>query len=161
MKGHQHARSYAVAILPKNTTASSADSTYILFVTNIAQIQQRLGVIIEALEHIEDNYVDQICEKANTGRRLLEQILKLECCYHDLKPKKPYQHLELGQLLSLLKFLHEDSERSVLTECTKLANELSHDSGLPVEKDKAKLLLALIQSYLLLFDIKVRQGHPH
>ena len=148
---------YSVAILPKNTSASSADSTYILFVANIGQIQQRLGATVEALSHVEEDDVDQICEKANTGRRLLEQILKLECCYHDLQPKKPYQQLTLGPLSNLLKLFHEDNERWILKECSILADTLSHDSGLPVEKGKAKLLLTLVQSYLLLFDIKIRQ----
>ena len=148
---------YSVAILPKNTSASSADSTYILFVANIGQIQQRLGATVEALSHVEEDDVDQICEKANTGRRLLEQILKLECCYHDLQSKKPYQQLTLGPLSNLLKLFHEDNERWILKECSILADTLSHDSGLPVEKGKAKLLLTLVQSYLLLFDIKIRQ----
>jgi hypothetical protein len=154
---------YSTLILPKNISLSASQSKGLLFNYNLWHCSQRINKAeIEINLNITDT--DLICEKANTLRRTMESILKIECCYRSeqISVKKSYSELLLGDLIKLIKDFRSDEEKLKLNSIVRLSNELSHDSGKLVNKEKAFELVELVKQYCENLDIEIHTNpDPH
>jgi hypothetical protein len=150
---------HSIVILPKDCGLRAFDSKDILLEYNLLNCLNRLYKVRKQLHSLEEIDKDSICEKANTVRRVFENVLKIECCYRhrQVNLKKPYSQLLLGDLISLLKSFHEDPNRLVLNKIRIWSNELSHDSGLPIEKSKAESVCLLTMSYTELLRSLIKE----
>lgn len=154
---------YSLLIIPKNTAGSSRMSLEMLFKINFHFCLQRLEKI-EAFMKSNKLDEDDICEKSNTIRRIMESFFKIECCYQnrfrflfddDVKIsemyrfnfKKEYKSMLYGDLVKLLKPIKTEGEKRMIKQISIISNELSHDSGLPITLDKLKELLKLSIEY--------------
>jgi hypothetical protein len=146
---------YTMAILPKNSGLSSFDSKKILYHHNLNRCRFRLNIIVEELKKVQEGNIDIICEKANTVRRILENILKLECCYREIEASKNYSEMLLGDLIRSIKSYKSDTEKQLLNKLVVWLNELSHDAGRPVVLAKAHLSALLLIIYLEAFRYEV------
>lgn len=106
---------------------------------------------------------DELCEKANSIRRIFEFVLKIECCYHrhlnyeimfsddinsrDFIFKDSYSDIVLGDLINILKRIKTNEEKQILNKIIRLSNELSHDSGKKVTKEKVQDLFVTMVNY--------------
>jgi len=155
---------FSVIIIPKNCGASSGDSKDVLYSYNLHDALSRLDKVKTELEQENLTDPDVICEKANTVRRIFEYVLKVECCYRyrQISVKKDYSDLLLGDLIGLIKEFREDYIKDMLTKIVIWANELSHDSGKPIRREKASLLTLMAMTYtdLLKQEIKLNP-YPH
>ncbi|GGF05207.1 hypothetical protein [Hymenobacter cavernae] len=155
---------FSSVIIPKRIGLSSSDSKKILYRVNLIDAGLRLNKVKIALEDEKLTDKDVICEKSNSVRRVFESILKVECCYRyrQINVKKDYSDLMLGDLVKEVKEFREDSIKSLLNQIVVLANELSHDSGKPVTRDKGLSLvaLAIVYNQLLTGDINSNLN-PH
>jgi hypothetical protein len=153
---------FSMLILPKNSSLNSFDSKSLLFDYNLNDCLKRIEKVENSLnnENIDDE--DFICEKANTIRRILENVLKIELCYRfrQVNVKKGYSDLKLGDLIKHLKPHKEEYMLEYLTTMIIWSNELSHDSGIPIIRAKALLLSKYAHLYtnILINDIII---NPH
>lgn len=147
---------YSLAIIPKKSGLSSFDSKRLLYVYNIQDSLQRLGVVIQALETTDASDHDLICEKVNTARRILESALKIECCYREVEIKEDYSKLLLGSLLNYVKVFKDEDFQPVLGKMAELLNEFSHDSGKPIDLDKAKVACIFVMTYIKMFQLEIK-----
>ncbi len=138
---------YSALILPKSVGTSADWSSYFLYNFNLILCENKLEEIKNILIPINPKNHDLIREKSSTIRRTLENVLKIESCFMDIEYKKPYSHQLLGDLIGNLKSKHDRSVKSPFGKMAEWANELSHDSGLPVEKAKAQELCNLVLDY--------------
>jgi hypothetical protein len=158
---------FSVIILPKNSTFSSLTSKKVLLQYNIFDSIKRLASVSKALEDATLVDVDIICEKSNSVRRIMEYSLKVELCYRyrQLNVKKDYSDLMLGDLIKLIKPYRSDAENTILKHVVVLSNELSHDTGKHISRNKALCLAYLATCYLRLlkYDIILRSfpEEPH
>lgn len=152
-----HTPIYSLLILPKNAVGASNNSKQILYDCNLYECMDRLKKTLHAISELKESDFDKICEKSNTVRRVLENVFKIECCYREVPVKKSYSQLRLGDLIALIKRYKDDTEKLLLNKVAQWSNELSHDSGIPIEKNKAELLclLSLIYTELLRTTIKL------
>jgi hypothetical protein len=151
---------YSVAILPKNTYLGSDESQELLFTLNFNNCLERLLKRKEQLMLADNDDEDTICEKANTGRRIFEFVLKIECCLiehyafllgYDAKNQasfpNDYDKLSLGILSGLIKKNKPINRQQDLEKIISFCNELSHDSGHAIIKDEAIDLFDIMISY--------------
>lgn len=141
---------HSVLIIPKRSGLSRRDSKFFLYNYNVSIALERLKNLQRTLSGIVDDDIEQLCEKANTIRRILENILKVECCYREVEFNKPYSKLRLGDLLKSLKGYH-DEINITFSKVAEWTNELSHDSGVPVQKQKVESLCLFCILYTELF----------
>jgi len=154
---------FSCLIIPKGLNISASTSKALLFAYNLDMSEKR---IIRAEFEITNgpDDTDNICEKSNTLRRVMENMLKIECCYRykQMKVKESYSNLLLGDLIKLVRNFRNDEEKLNLNSIVRLANELSHDSGKPVTKEKALELLALVKEYLRVLASEIASNpYPH
>jgi hypothetical protein len=147
---------FSLAIIPKRSGFSSFDSKRILYQYNIQKSIKRLSEIIEALESINAADHDLICEKVNTARRILESVLKIECCYREVEIKADYSKILLGPLLNYVKGYKDEDFKPVLGKMAELLNEFSHDTGKKIELDKAKVACIFVMAYLKSFQLEIK-----
>jgi len=153
---------YSVAIIPKNSPLSAGDSQELLFTINFHDCLKRLQLKKSQLLNVPANDEDSLCEKANTGRRIFEFILKIECCLIEHKVsfigyerkvsasfKKDYDKLLLGDLRKLINDFKPDNRKSDLLKIVLTSNKLSHDSGEPIQKQEVIDLFDLMIDYCL------------
>lgn len=154
---------FSTLIIPKNVNLSASQSQGLLFAYNLWQSGQRINrVQVEA--ELRNLDTDTICEKANTLRRVMESILKIECCYRSeqIQVKKSYSELLLGDLIKLIKDFRSEAEKLKLNSIVRLSNELSHDSGKPVTKEKLIELAELVNQYCENLDLEIHTNpNPH
>ncbi|HTX91805.1 MAG TPA: hypothetical protein VMC09_11390 [Anaerolineales bacterium] len=148
---------YSIAIIPKNSRFSSLDSKHLLYTYNIQDLTKRLALVLDALEATKTTDHDLICEKVNTARRILESALKIECCYHEVEIKGDYSKVLLGPLLNYVRGFQEEEYQPVLGKMAELLNEFSHDSGKPIDIEKAKLACILVMTHLELLRHEIRK----
>ena len=154
---------FSTLIIPKDLNINASVSKKILFAFNIENSIERINRVDFDLNE-KDEEVDFICEKSNTLRRIMENILKIECCYRykQIRVKKSYSELLLGDLVGLIKKFRSEGEKVNLNSIVRLANELSHDSGKPVTKIKALQLVTLVKDYCEALDREIHANpYPH
>ncbi|MGN6646181.1 MAG: hypothetical protein ACTHJT_06600 [Cytophaga sp.] len=152
---------YSILIIPKDKEQGSSLSQKILFLYNYSDCLERLEKVETTLS-TKKLSEDEICEKANTIRRIFEYVLKIECCFHSkfnyslsleemfnkFLFKKHYSDLNLGDLISILKFVKQKDQMENLNKIVRFSNELSHDSGKPIRQEMATELLNLTINYI-------------
>ncbi|WP_439557269.1 hypothetical protein, partial [Dyadobacter sp.] len=138
----------STVILPKNIGSSATISKQLLFEYNLGLCADRIDKAMLSVTN-GSNDLDFLCEKSNTFRRVAETIMKIECCYRyrQITIKKSYSELLLGDLINLVKEFRSEEEKQKLNKIVRLANELSHDSGKPVTKEKTLKLGAYVKEY--------------
>jgi len=154
---------FSLLIIPKNLNISASDSKSLLFNYNLLECNSRILRVIDDL-NTKDEGEDFICEKSNTLRRIMENILKIECCYRyrQIRVKKSYSELLLGDLVGLIKDFRDEIEKSNLNSIVRLSNELSHDSGKPITKEKALNLSRLVKNYCEGLELEINTNpNPH
>jgi hypothetical protein len=127
-----------------------------LYQYNVQEALKRVALVVDSLEQVAPSDHDLICEKVNTARRVLELVLKIECCYRDIEIKENYSQLLLGPLLNYLKRSRADDFKTMFGKMAELLNEFSHDSGKEVELGKAKVACMLVMAYTKLFQLEIR-----
>jgi hypothetical protein len=147
---------FSLAIIPKNSGLTSFDSKKLLYQYNVQEALKRVALVVDSLEQVAPSDHDLICEKVNTARRVLELVLKIECCYRDIEIKENYSQLLLGPLLNYLKRSRDDEFKTMFGKMAELLNEFSHDSGKEVELGKAKVACMLVMAYTKLFQLEIR-----
>ena len=150
---------YSLAIIPKNCGLSSGDSKKILYQFNLNEALGRLSSVISSMDSLAEYDRDSICEKANTVRRILESVLKIECCFRELEIKGNYSTLMLGALVAIVKKTKDEKSKEILNKMVEMLNELSHDSGKPVELTKAKAVAFLVLAYTEILRLECSIAH--
>lgn len=150
---------FTVLIIPKDLNIPAHTSKAFLYQHNLAEIDASLDRSEKALEKYGNNDVEAICEKANTTRRNMETLLKLECCFREINTPKPYSQARMGDLWSLLKVYHSEDILALMSRFIQWANEFSHDTGSPIEKSKAQAIAMMARMYSKLFRQEIEQDH--
>lgn len=145
---------FSIAILPKNIRLGSFDSKNILYWKNLDESLSRISRVHNSIDLANGN--DEICEKANTIRRILEYVLKIECCYKNITPKKEYSQLMLGDLIREVSGSKNEWERKELNQLVRDLNTHSHDAGMPVDKTKVKESAQNVISYIKKLDYIIK-----
>lgn len=145
---------FSLALVPKQSGIGSHHSKSILYAHNLRTAVERLNSVVAALDAMDPKNSDDIAEKVNTVRRIMEFVLKVECCSRELDLKKGYSQVLLGDLISVVKQAREAHVQSLLGKFAEVANEFSHDSGRPVELSKAKMVAALGLAYTSLVELE-------
>jgi len=154
---------FSMIIIPKNSGASAFCSKKALLSYNLTDSIIRLTKVKDELEKEDLVDEDVICEKANSVRRIFEYVLKVELCYRyrQLSVKKDYSDLMLRDLMSLVKPFNEEYINNFLKQITVWSNELSHESGKPIKRNKAKALSNMTILYTILLKSKMSlKPHP-
>lgn len=148
---------YSVLFFPKHIPLKPQQSKIVLYLYNLDDCLERLETTKEELLKISKatdlkfhDFEDAVCSKANTMRRIMEFILKLEICLHskDIAKKiDDYSDLLLGDLIKNIKDRKTEEEKLSLNRIVRLSNTLSHDSGLPIKIEEANELFDLINEY--------------
>lgn len=149
---------FSLAIVPKQSGIGSHHSKDILYSFNIRNALARIQATIASLESLGPSESDEIAEKVNTVRRIMEFLLKVECCSRELKLSKNYSQVLLGDLIAQVRPHREQSVQALLGKFAELANEFSHDSGKPIDTSKAKLAAFIALSYATLVELEHRRG---
>lgn len=156
---------FSVLIFPKDVALRPQQSKIVLYLCNLNDCERRLAKVKEELVRISNanlnlhDFEDEVCSKANTMRRIMEFILKLEICFTQQGASKKiddYSILLLGDLIKLIKDEKTDDEKTSLNRIVRLSNTLSHDSGLPIRMDDADELHEKIDEYLHAFTAKLK-----
>jgi hypothetical protein len=147
---------YSLAIIPKNSGLSSFDSKKLLYQYNIQEALKRVATVVDSLEEINATDHDLICEKVNTARRVLELVLKIECCYRDIEVKESYSQVLLGPLLNYVKRARDSEFNTMFGKMAELLNEFSHDSGKEVDLAKGRVACMLVMAYTKLLQLEIK-----
>jgi hypothetical protein len=139
---------YTVALLPKGPHLSAAFSRRVLFDANLRRVKSKLDRAIDALRSMDASDNDAVCEKVNTIRRYWEQALKIEIVYRDLRPKKGYSGLLIGNLIKELRDCDDPGNSELTGRFIGWANELSHDAGREIKRDRAVLIAEHVYGYV-------------
>lgn len=133
-------------IIPKQLIINAQESEQYLYLYNIKALEERLKNCMQKLgsqiktTKDKEEIDDFIKMYGNQIRTVAEALFKLVTCFYhnkfDFKGKdKEYNNRLLGDLISPLKkhvYTSQDDELHLST-IVRVANELSHDSGLPVK----------------------------
>ena len=149
---------FSLAIVPKRSGIGSHDSKEMLYSHNFRVGLERLNRVVASLDSLPAERHDEIAEKVNTVRRIMEFVLKVECCSRELDLSKNYSQVLLGDLIARVKPLKEPAMQAVLGRLAEMANEFSHDSGKPIDHSKAKVVALLALAYTSLVELEHRHG---
>ena len=153
-------------IIPKSLHISADKSKCMLYHYNINQLIIRLKRIILKLNKNIGKVTDReekddlVKMYGNRIRTLTEAFFKLVACfYHDKNPvnKDDYNNRMLGDVINHLKknIYKTESDAQLLNDIVRIANELSHDTGLPVKMSDIELLYQHLQYYISNFDLQI------
>ena len=149
----------SVIIVPKRTGFSTRDSKFILYQYNVVQAVLRLRKVMVETGKITERDTDFLFEKANTIRRIMENVLKVECTYRGLELNKNYSKFLLGDLIKLLENFHDADTKTSFGKIAQWANELSHDSGIPATKEKVMFLCETALDYAVNFLQSIKSDY--
>jgi len=136
--------------------AEPRHSKQLLYWHNFRVALDRINRVISFLDAADPSATDEIAEKVNTIRRIVEFVLKVECCSRDLGLTKNYSQIILGDLIARVKHGRDASLQTFLGRFAEISNEFSHDSGKPVELIKAKRVSLLALAYTSFLEIEHR-----
>lgn len=152
-------------IIPKGLHISAEESKRLLYHYNTEQLTKRLKASILQLRTNVDGTDDQEAKEeyvkmyGNRIRTLTEAFFKLVACFYHGKiqiKKDEYNNRMLGDLINPLKKIYnKETDAQRLNFIVRMANELSHDTGLPVRLSDVELLCKYLQSYIDDFDRKI------
>lgn len=155
-------------IIPKRFIINAQESERYLYLYNTESLEERLKSCIQKLKSQikttkdKEDIDDFIKMYGNQIRTIAEAFFKLVTCFYhkkfDFKGKdKEYNDRLLGDLISPLKkqvYTSTDDELHLST-IVRVANELSHDSGLPVKITDIDELYKWLRYYISDFKEKI------
>lgn len=155
-------------IIPKGLTIRPQDSEEYLYLYNIemlnkriVRIWSRLNESIKSTDDI-DELEDFMKMYGNQLRCVAEGLFKLVTCFYFAKYKfknrdKEYNDRRLGDLTSPLKshVYKSQKEKDDLVKLVKIANELSHETGLPIKYTDLEEMYNYIIEFIKDFEAKV------
>ena len=127
---------FSIAILPKGLRVGTDVSTKLLYIENANELIKRLNNIHKSLATIDELSPDDLSEKTNTVRRILENLLKIYSSYLRITYPKPYSKLMLGDLMQAVKGHLAVGEQKGIEKLIESLNRGSHDSGKPLSKQE-------------------------
>lgn len=152
-------------IIPKGLHISAEESKRLLYHYNNEQLVKRLNTSILQLRanvdgtDCQEEKEEYVKMYGNRIRTLTEAFFKLVACFYHGKvqvKKDEYNNRMLGTLINPLKKIYNtETDAQQLNFIVRMANELSHDTGLPVKLSDVELLCKYLQSYIDDFDEKI------
>lgn len=152
-------------IIPKILSISAYDSKKYLYLYNNDVLGERLENCLNKLSNQigktkdKEEIDDFIKMYGNQIRTVAEAFFKLVTCFYNLKnKKKDYNKLLLGDLISPLKqnvYTNTDDDKSRLNKIAQIANDLSHDTGLPIKFEDIRELYNNLIYYIRDFKQKI------
>lgn len=154
-------------IFPKMLMLSANDSEQLLYSYNIDGLESTLSRSGKKLTEIinqhlpKDEEDEEIKNEGNRVRRVAEALFKLILCFYQDRCRlvqKNYNDRLLGDVTSpLKKHVYKDADdETKIGEITRIANDLSHDTGNPVNYADLMLLSLNIKYYIEDFKSKIK-----
>lgn len=149
-------------IIPKGLSVSAEESKRLLYHYNNEKLAKRLDASILQLRAnvygtgSQEEKEENVKMYGNRIRTLTEAFFKLVVCFYHGKvqvKKDEYNNRLLGTLISPLKenIYKTEKDAKFLNFIARIANELSHDTGLPVKMADVELLCKCLQYYIAEF----------
>lgn len=156
-------------IIPKRLNVRPQDSEKLLYMYGAEKCEKELKASLDRMKDADGLSMEEqrkrIKVTAHEMRTVAESLFKLIMCFHQEEHHykvNNYDDLTLGDLTGPLKstIYKYDFEQERINEIPRLANDLSHDSGNPVEfKDLGKLFID-ITYFISGFKTSIRhKGH--
>lgn len=144
-------------IIPKGINVRPQDSEKYLYQIGTVRCEKKIKEAFDGLVRIdkvnEDKKRTMLKSAGNEMRNAAENLFKLIMCFHMDEchfTVKNYDDLLLGDLTNPLKkkIYAAEQERKYIEEITRIANDLSHDSGNPVSLKELGILYVDLQYFI-------------
>lgn len=156
-------------IIPKQINIHPQDSEKLLYLYGINKCEKDLKIAFDKMKNIGKLYIEEqrkrIKEAGNNMRTIAESLFKLILCYHQKEYQyevNSYDDIRLGNLTKPLKntIYKSTYEQERIDEIPRLANDLSHDSGNPVDIKDVGALYMDIAYFISSFKLNIKEkGH--
>lgn len=156
-------------IIPKQLNIHPQDSEKLLYILGVDKCEKDLKTAVGKTKGIEKLNLEQqrtiIREVAHKIRTISESLFKLIMCFYQEEYQykvSNYDEWLLGNLIGPLKktIYKNDFEQKQINEIPKLANDLSHDSGNPIDITNLSVLIMDISYFIGDFKSRImRKGH--
>lgn len=129
-------------IIPKRLNIHPQDSEKLLYMYGVEKCEKNLKVALQTIKGLDKLGKEEQCKEIKTAahdmRTVAESLFKLIMCFHQEKYQykvSNYDDLRLHDLTGPLKktIYKQNFEQKRIDEIPRLANDLSHDSGNPVD----------------------------
>lgn len=129
-------------IIPKQLNVHPQDSEKLLYIHGVEKCEKNLKLALEKTKGVDklgkEEQRKEIKTAAHDMRTVAESLFKLIMCFHQEKYQykvSNYDDLMLHNLTGPLKktIYKQNFEQNRIDEIPRLANDLSHDSGNPVD----------------------------
>ena len=141
-------------IIPKHLNVHPQDSEKLLYMLGVEKCEKELKIALDKTKGLDrlgkEEQRREIKTAAHDMRTVAESLFKLIMCFHQEEYQykvSNYDDLTLGDLTKPLKntIYKQNFEQERIDEIPRLANDLSHDSGNPVDfKDLGTLFIDII-----------------
>ena len=156
-------------IIPKQLNVHPQDSEKLLYIHGVEKCEKNLKLALEKTKGVDklgkEEQRKEIKTAAHDMRTVAESLFKLIMCFHQEKYQYKvgnYDDLMLHNLTGPLKktIYKQDFEQNRIDEIPRLANDLSHDSGNPVDFRNLGTLYTDITFFVSDFKSRImRKGH--
>lgn len=156
-------------IIPKQLNVHPQDSEKWLYIHGVEKCEKNLKLALEKTKGVDklgkEEQRKEIKTAAHDMRTVAESLFKLIMCFHQEKYQykvSNYDDLMLHNLTGPLKktIYKQDFEQNRIDEIPRLANDLSHDSGNPVDFRNLGTLYTDITFFVSDFKSRImRKGH--
>lgn len=156
-------------IIPKQLDVHPQDSEKLLYIHGVEKCEKNLKVAFEIIKGVDkfgkEEQRNEIKKAAHDMRTVAESLFKLIMCFHQEMYQykvSNYDDLTLGTLKGPLKktIYKQEFEQEKIDEIPRLANDLSHDSGNPVDSKDLGTLYMDITYFIEDFKSRImRKGH--
>ena len=153
-------------IIPKSLNVHPQDSKKLLYMFGVEKCEYELRGAINRIKGVnklrKERQREEIKVSANNMRTVAESLFKLILCFHQevyQNDVKDYDEWMLGKLTGPLKIniYKLDYEKNMIDEIPRIANDLSHDSGNPVNFKDLSTLFTDISYFINDFKSKIKQ----
>lgn len=156
-------------IIPKQLNVHPQDSEKLLYIHGVEKCEKNLNLALEKTKGLyklgKEEQRKEIKTAAHDMRTVAESLFKLIMCFHQEKYQykvSNYDDLMLHNLTGPLKktIYKQNFEQNRIDEIPRLANDLSHDSGNPVDFRNLGTLYTDITFFVSDFKSRImRKGH--
>ena len=156
-------------IIPKQLNVHPQDSEKLLYIHGVEKCEKNLNLALEKTKGVyklgKEEQRKEIKTAAHDMRTVAESLFKLIMCFLQEKYQykvSNYDDLMLHNLTGPLKktIYKQDFEQNRIDEIPRLANDLSHDSGNPVDFRNLGTLYTDITFFVSDFKSRImRKGH--
>ena len=156
-------------IIPKRLNVHPQDSEKLLYLYGVEKCEKELRAALDMIKGLnklgKEEQRKEIKTAAHNMRTVAESLFKLIMCFHQDKYQykvSNYDDLMLGNLTGPLKktIYKNDLEQERIDEIPRLANDLSHDSGNPVDVKDLGTLFKNITYFVSDFKSRIiKKGH--